>query len=63
MAFFCVQKKENLIIVEETKPHLENTTTITTNKNDLTMTKIEVAAKTYWVLIILQALFYALHMY
>lgn len=47
MAFFCVQKKENLIIVEETKPHLENTTTITTNKNDLTMTKIEVAAKTY----------------
>lgn len=47
MVFFCVPKKKNLIIVEETKPHLENTTTITTNKNDLTTIKIEVAAKTY----------------
>lgn len=33
--FLCVKKKENLIIVEETKPHLENIITIATNKNNV----------------------------
>lgn len=34
--FLCVKKKKaNLIIVEETKPHLENITNIATNKNNV----------------------------
>lgn len=39
--------KRNSIIIEETKPYLEDITTIPTNKIMLTTIKILIAAKTY----------------